>query len=65
LSRALGDCPKQDAGFSPLTFGWAVRGLPVRRLAKSLGWSDAIIDELERFRDELVERVVTAARPEG
>jgi len=65
LTRALGDCPKQDGGFSPLTFGWAVRGLPVRRLAKSLGWSEAIIDELERFRDELVDRVVTAARPEG
>jgi hypothetical protein len=63
LSRALEDCPGQDAGFSPLTFGWSMRGLRVDRLAAALGWPRQEIDELERFRDELVARVVAASRP--
>lgn len=33
LQRALEDCPRQDAGFSPLTFGWSMRGLKIDRLA--------------------------------
>ena len=64
LTRALGDCPDQDAGFSPLTFSWATRGLPVSKLAKALGWTDADAEELERFRDGLVEQVLVQARPE-
>lgn len=63
LQRALEDCPQQDAGFSPLTFGWSMRGLRIDRLATALGWPRPDIDELERFRDELVERVVAASRP--
>jgi hypothetical protein len=64
LARALEDAPRQDAGFSPLTFGWSVRGIPLRSLARSLGWADGEIAALETFRDELVERVVQAARPD-
>ncbi len=64
LGRALGDCPGQDAGFSPLTFSWATRGLPISTLAKALGWSDADTQELERFRDGLVDQVLVSARPE-
>ena len=63
LQRALEDCPRQDAGFSPLTFGWSMRGLRIDRLATALGWSRQDIDELARFRDELVERVVAASKP--
>ncbi|HEU4732830.1 MAG TPA: nucleotidyl transferase AbiEii/AbiGii toxin family protein [Kofleriaceae bacterium] len=63
LERALEDCPRQDAGFSPLTFGWSMRGLRIDRLAAALGWASQDIVELERFRDELVDRVVAAARP--
>jgi hypothetical protein len=63
LPRGLEDCPHQDAGFSPLTFGWSMQGLPIRRLATRLGWSEPEIEDLERFRDSLVERVVAAARP--
>lgn len=63
LERALEDCPRQDAGFSPLTFGWSMRGLAVGRLAAALGWASQDIAELERFRDELVDRVVAASRP--
>lgn len=63
LVRALEDSPRQDAGFSPLTFGWSVRGLPLRRLTSALGWPPPDIDALERFRDDLVARVIAEARP--
>ena len=38
LSRALRDCPGQDAGFSPMTFAWGAQGLQVRRVAAVQGW---------------------------
>jgi hypothetical protein len=63
LQRAFEDCPKQDAGFSPLTFGWSMRGLRIDRLATALGWPRHEIEALERFRDELVERVVEGSKP--
>jgi len=63
LRRALEDCPKQDAGFSPLTFGWSMRGLRIDRLATALGWPRQDIEALERFRDELVELVVEGSKP--
>lgn len=63
LVRALQDCPRQDAGFSPLTFGWSMRGVRLDRLGAALGFDAVEIRGLEQFRDELVERVVTAAFP--
>lgn len=63
LQRSLEDCPLQDAGFSPLTFGWSMRGLRVDRLAAALGLPQPEVTKLEQFRDELVERVVAAAKP--
>ena len=63
LERAIRDCPNQDAGFSPLTFSWAVKGLSLARLARAIGWSDDEIVSLEAFRDELVDGVVAAVRP--
>jgi len=63
LSRALHDCPGQDAGFSPMTFAWGANGLPLRRIATVQGWPEPEIEALERFRQDLVERVMTEARP--
>lgn len=63
LTRALADCPKQDAGFSPLTFSWSVKGVAVERLARALGWPEDEIRSIATFRDELVERVVHASHP--
>lgn len=63
LSRALEDCPRQDAGFSPLTFAWAVRGLPLRSIASAAGWTEDRISDLERFRDDLVGRVLADVKP--
>jgi hypothetical protein len=64
LARALADCPGQDAGFSPLTFAWCARALPVRRVARAQGWSDTEIDALEQFRDHLVARVIAESQPD-
>jgi hypothetical protein len=63
LSRALEDCPRQDAGFSPLTFAWAVRGLPLRAIASAASWEDDRISDFERFRDDLVARVLADVKP--
>src|SRR5215831_6242870 len=63
LPRALHDCPGQDAGFSPMTFAWGAKSLPLRRIAAAQGWPEAEIEALERFRDTLIERVMADARP--
>jgi hypothetical protein len=63
LERAIADCPGQDGGFSPLTFAWVVRGLPLERLGRALGVSDADLLGLAGFRDALVDQVLATARP--
>ena len=65
LTRALADCPGQDAGFSPLTFAWSARALPIRRVAAAQGWSDTEIDALEQFRDHLIARVLAESQPDN
>jgi hypothetical protein len=63
LRRALEACPRQDAGFSPLTFAWCLQALSLRPLAAKLGIAGDRIGALERFRDQLVDRVLAEARP--
>lgn len=63
LERALGDCPLQDAGFSPLTLAWTLRSLPLERLATALGWSRERIDTATSFKLTLLERLLQFARP--
>lgn len=58
LDRALQDAPQKDAGFSPLTLGWVLKGMPIEMLAQTLGLSDEDAKHLTEFRDILVERVV-------
>jgi hypothetical protein len=64
LRRALMDAPQQDGGFSPLTFAWSMRALPLRRLGAALKMPASAVEDLERFRDGLVDRVLAEARPE-
>jgi hypothetical protein len=63
LRRALADAPEQDGGFSPLTFAYSLRQLPVEKLAGALGWTHEATAELQRFRAELVDRVLEEAIP--
>jgi hypothetical protein len=65
LVRALGDAPRRDGGFSPLTLAWVLRGLPVAALAGAAGVDPTSATGLERFRDELVSRITAAGRPRG
>ena len=58
-------CPRQDAGFSPLTFAWSARALPIRRIAAAQGWSDTEIDALEQFRDDLIGHVLAESQPDN
>lgn len=64
LPRALNDCPRQDTGFSPLTLAWALRSLPLERLATALGWSNERIASLASYRDRLADQILEYARPE-
>lgn len=58
LSDALAQAPKKDAGFSPLTLAWALRGWPIERLARLGGHSEDETKELLAFRDELVAQLL-------
>lgn len=64
LESGLRDAPKKDAGFSPLTLAWVVKGFDLRSAARALGWADAETQGLVKFRDRLLERLTAAASPE-
>jgi hypothetical protein len=63
LTRALSDAPAQDGGFSPLTFAWVLRELPIPALGRALGRPPESVLSATRFRDELVERVLAQSMP--
>jgi hypothetical protein len=64
LVQALRDAPGKDGGFSPLTLAWVLRGMPVEAMAASSGTDDPPVEDLLRFRDEFVARLLAEARPE-
>lgn len=64
LERALADAPRKDGGFSALTVAWVLRGLSVRDTGPVAGLAPQEIEDLERFKEELTERLTRAARPE-
>lgn len=61
LDRALADAPKKDGGFSPLTLAWLLRDLPVESLARAQGERAA---DIEKYRDELVQRLMKDSTPD-
>ena len=63
LDRALRDSPQKDTGFSPLTLAWILRGLPLRALSGTLGWDSQYTVRMERFLEDLVQRILQAAKP--
>jgi hypothetical protein len=64
LTRALADCPGHDAGFSPLTFAWSARALPIRRVAAAQGWPRHGNRRSRAMRDDLVARVIAQSQPD-
>jgi len=65
LDRALGDAPKKDGGFSPLTLAWLVEQLEVEKLGRGLGWVEGSLTRLAHFQKALVRRLVESSRPQG
>lgn len=63
LDRAVRDAPLKDGGFSILTLAWTLQTLDVRRLAATAGWESARAEELARYRDVLVTRLLALADP--
>lgn len=59
LSSAVADAPRRDSGFSPLTLAWVLRDWNVRKVARAAGLSDADTESLERFRQSLVDHLIT------
>ena len=64
LESALQDAPQKDAGFSPLTLAWVLKGSDQRPALKALGWSAARTEELLAFRQWLIDRLTASAAPE-
>ena len=63
LERALRDAPRKDAGFSPLTLAWVLRGMDVAALADLSAWDQDSVTRLIPFRDSLVRRITDLAEP--
>jgi len=64
LERDLAQAPQKDPGFSPLTFAWVLRELPITSLGLGSGWPVEEIASLDRFRGDLVQTVARLAKPE-
>ena len=58
LTRGLQDAPRKDGGFSPLMLAWVLRRLQIDVLARAVNASEMDVDGLDRFRDELVSRLL-------
>ncbi len=63
LERALKDAPRKDAGFSPLTLAWVLRGMDIAALANLSGWDTESAARLIPFRESLVRRITDLAEP--
>lgn len=64
IDAALRDAPSKDAGFSPLTLAWVLKGYDPRPAAKALGMSGERASDLVAFRDWLIDRLTRSAAPE-
>lgn len=64
LDRALADAPRKDAGFSPLTLAWVLRGLEITLLSRASDVSRESTEQLVAFRDWLVDYLAASAAPE-
>lgn len=60
LDDAIASAPRKDGGFSPLTFAWVLRNLDLPSLAAAIGVPDQERERLDRFRLDLIERLLAA-----
>lgn len=64
VEAGLRDAPKKDAGFSPLTLAWVLKGYDPRPAARAVGLSGPQTEELIAFRQWLIDRLTEGAAPE-
>lgn len=63
LASAIAAAPRRDSSFSPLTLAWILREWDVRGIANAAGLSDADGEELEMFRQSLIDQLTAPNRP--
>lgn len=63
LRRAMGEAPRKDSGFSPLTLVWLLRELPIESMAKAAHMSASESGAAMELRDRLVREVSALADP--
>ena len=63
LERALRDAPRKDGGFSPLTLIRVLRSLSIEAMARASGAPGPDTARALTFRDLLVARIASLARP--
>jgi nucleotidyltransferase AbiEii toxin of type IV toxin-antitoxin system len=59
LDDAIESAPKKDGGFSPLTLAWVLRNFDVASLAAATGIPVHESERLDRFRHELIDRLLS------
>jgi hypothetical protein len=64
LTKALGDAPRKDAGFSPLTLAWVLRDIRPTSLTAVTDLSEAEAKELEAFKDQLISSLLEVSAPQ-
>ncbi len=62
LDRALGDAPRKDGGFSPLTLAWVLQTSPLSSLFRVDGGGDAA--ELDLFLAEFINHLIKSSAPQ-
>jgi hypothetical protein len=65
LRRALGDAPRKDGGFSPLTLTWVLQGLEFAAMPEELAAPSASGEPLDRLRARRVQTILEYAKPDG
>jgi hypothetical protein len=63
MTAALRDAPLKDAGFSPLTLAWVIKGFDVAAAGRASGWPVPDIEELAAFKEWLVDWLTAASAP--
>ena len=64
LEAGVRDAPRKDAGFSPLTLAWVLRGSDPRAAIRALGRPEEEAASLVAFRDRLIDQLIGGAAPE-
>ena len=64
LEKALTDAPKKDGGFSPLTLAWILKDFRPSALARVAGIEADRAEQLDRFKESLIQRILASSAPE-